>query len=94
MGRFAHKNKGVKFLLNAIDGFSKKLWSVPLKNKGAPEVLRGFKEVLSQMGKNPHHLCSDKEKAIRSHIFKAFCKAEGIQIRHPTTSPHCSLVER
>ena len=40
-------NDDFKWILVVIDVFSKYLWCVSLKSKAAPEVVRGFKEILS-----------------------------------------------
>ena len=94
MGRFYRVNKGVKFLLMAIDAYSRKLWVAPIKSKSATEFLRGFKEVLEQMGTKPKRICSDLEGAVLSGIFQDFCRQQGIEISHPKNIQHCVHIER
>ena len=41
-------NKGVKYLLCAIDLFSKNAWVVPTKDKDGNSVLNAFKKIISE----------------------------------------------
>ena len=44
-------NKGIKYLLCAIDLFSKYAWVIPLKDKKGTSIVNGFQEIISE-GKN------------------------------------------
>ena len=40
-------NKGIKYLLCAIDLFSKNAWVVPLKDKKEPSINNAFQKIIS-----------------------------------------------
>ena len=44
-------NKGVKYLLCAIDLFSKYAWVIPLKNKKGTSIVNVFKKIISKRRK-------------------------------------------
>ena len=39
-------NKGIKYLLCAIDLFNKYAWVIPLKDKKATSIVNGFKKII------------------------------------------------
>ena len=41
-------NKGIKYLLCAIDLFSKYAWVIPLKDKKGTSIVNGFKKIISE----------------------------------------------
>ena len=41
-------NKGIKYLLCAIDLFSKYTWGVPLKDKKETSTVNAFKKIISE----------------------------------------------
>ena len=51
-------NKGVKYLLCAIDLFSKYAWVIPLKDKGT-SIINAFKKIISK-GKKPNKIWVDQ----------------------------------
>ena len=44
-------NKGIKYLLCAIDLFSKYAWVVPLKDKRGISIVNAFQKIVSEGGK-------------------------------------------
>ena len=44
-------NKGIKYLLCAIDLFSKHAWIAPLKNKKGSSIFNAFQKIISE-GRN------------------------------------------
>jgi len=50
MSKWAKFNKGIKFLLTAMDVFSRKAYVIPIKNKSAKTVFDAFKQLLKQTG--------------------------------------------
>ena len=45
-------NKGIKYLLCAIDLFSKYAWVVPIKDKKGPSIVNAFKKIISKCKPN------------------------------------------
>ena len=48
MQAFSKDNKGIKYLLNVIDIFSKFVWIIPLKQKTGQEVANAFSRILKE----------------------------------------------
>ena len=55
-------NKGFRFLLCAIDIFSKYAWVVPLKDKKSITVNNVFQKTLKESNKKPKKTWVDKEE--------------------------------
>ena len=60
MQAFSKYNKGVKYLLSAIDIFSKYGWMIPLKNKTGTEVAGALRKVFKE--RKPEKIWVDKGK--------------------------------
>ena len=52
-------NKGAKYLLCAIDLFSKYAWVVLLKDKRGITIINTFQKIISK-GRKPNRICVDK----------------------------------
>lgn len=57
---YAKFNKGYKYILVAIDTFSKYVWAVPLKQKNGKEVADAMKKILADENAVPRHIQSDR----------------------------------
>jgi hypothetical protein len=80
VSRFSWHNKGVKYLLNIIDLFSRYAWSFPLKSKKPSEIEPYIKEVIESIPKN--HIISftfDKGREFMGEV-KALLNSKHIQI--------------
>ena len=51
MQSLSRKNKGIKYLLCAIDLYSKYAFAVPLKDEKGISVTNGFNKIIKQSGK-------------------------------------------
>ena len=49
LSKFSHKKKGFKYILNAIDVFSRYSWGTPLKSKNAKDVSEGINEIFQDL---------------------------------------------
>lgn len=76
--RVRGSNSGFSFVLVAIDDFSKKVFSRPLKTKNLPELLPSFRSIVEEAGGAPRTLISDREAAIMSSEFQAYLRSEGV----------------
>ena len=52
-------NKGIKYLLCAIDLFSKYAWVIPLKDKKGTSIANEFKKIISK-GEKPNKIWVDQ----------------------------------
>ena len=66
-------NKGIKYLLCAIDLFSKYAWFVPIKDKKGISIVNEFKKIISD-GRKPDKLWVDKGSEYYNKSFKDFLK--------------------
>ena len=48
-------NKGIKYLLCAIDLLSKRAWVVPIKDKKRTSIVNTFKKIISE-GRKPNKI--------------------------------------
>ncbi len=75
--KMAAFNNNFKYVLNIVDSFSKRLWSIPLKSKKADKIAEEFETVFKV--EKPHVLQSDNGKEFRSNTLAAICREYGIK---------------
>ena len=63
-------NKGIKYLLCAIDLFSKYAWVVPIKDKKGPSIVNAFKEIISK--RKPNEIWVDQGSEFYIILLKIF----------------------
>ena len=63
-------NKGFRFLLCAIDIFSKYPWAVPLKDKKDVSIVNAFECVLKKSDRKPNKIWVDKGSEFYNNSFK------------------------
>ena len=70
-------NKGFKFLLCAVDIFSKYAWVIPLKDKKGISIVNTFQKILDDSkrseaenkGRKPNKMCVDKGSELYNNSF-------------------------
>ena len=60
--------KPMRYGLVAMDGFTKVVSVIPIKNKQVSEIIRGLEEAFATIGK-PQQIYSDEEGAMNSDTF-------------------------
>ena len=88
------QNKGTKFILLAIDVFTRYVYAVPIKSKTEAECLRAIKSIIEQIftkGYRPTQFDSDSELAFKSGSFTAFCQDNNIRQNLSQIGDHHSL---
>ena len=63
-------NKGFRFLLCAIDIFSKYAWVIPLQDKKDISIVNAFKQTLREFNCKPNKIWVDKESEFCNNSFK------------------------
>ena len=63
-------NKGIKYLLCAIDLFSKYAFIVTLKDKKGASVVNAFQKILDKSGRKPNKIWVDQGGEFYNHSFK------------------------
>ena len=64
------KNKGTKYLLCAIDLFSKYVFVVPLKDKKGISIVNGFNKIIKQSNRKPNKIWVDQGGEFYNHVIK------------------------
>ena len=78
MQSLSKKNKGIKYLLCAIDFFSKYAFVVPLKDKKGISVTNGFNKIIKQSGRKPNKIWVDQVSEFYNHVFKRWLSRNNI----------------
>ena len=71
------ENDGTRYLLIAIDVFSRFLWIQPLKSKQHGPLVEGLRKIFAS-GRRPREIRSDKGSEFRNRWVKEFFKTESI----------------
>ena len=85
------KNKNIKYLLCAIELYSKYAFVVPLKDKKRVSVTNGFNKIIKQSGRKPNKIWVDQGSEFYNHVFKRWLSRNNI-IMHSTYNEDNSLV--
>ena len=88
MSKFNKNNKGIKFVLNIIDHFSKYAWSFPFKSRDTSNIISSLNHIIDEYGVS-RSLRADNE--FKSIALKDFYKIYGIVFKvsepyHPQTN--------
>ena len=70
MQSLSKKNKGIKYLLCAIDLFSKYAFVVPLNDKIGISIVNAFNKVIKQYNRKPNKIWVDQGGEFYNHVFK------------------------
>ena len=72
-------NKGNKYLLCAIDFFSKYAWVVSIKDKKGVSIVNAFQKILLE-GRKPNKIWVDQGSQFHNNSFKDFLKINNIEM--------------
>ena len=79
--KFSHSNRGIKYIMNIIDVYSRYLWSVPLKNKTPEHVYEESKDLFNE-------LIQQGLKAVQAdngpefNVLKDYLKQKKVRFQH------------
>ena len=73
-------NKGVKYLLCAIDLFSKYAWVIPIKDKEGTSIANAFQKIISEEQRKPNKIWVDQGNEFYNQSFKHFLKISNIEM--------------
>ena len=94
LGKYSVENNDIKYLLCAIDIFTRFAFVEPLKNKTAQSFMEGFKSIIRRAEKCPKRILADKGGEIKNRIFQDYCKQNNILLIHSENLNHVPFVER
>ena len=72
-------NKLSKYLLCAIDLFSKYAWVIPIKDKKGTSIVNAFQKIISE-GRKPNKIWVDQGSEFYNNSFKDFLKVNNIEM--------------
>lgn len=94
MQSFACDNMGYRYILVAIDCFSKYVWCRPVKNKTGTQVTLAMKSIFQESGYTPRNLQSDNGTEFYNKIFGALMKKHNINHYSTYSTTKAAIVER
>ena len=80
MQSLSRYNKGIRYLLCAIDLFSKYAWVIPIKDKKGASIVNAFRKILSDSNRKPNKIWTDQGSEFYNNSFKDFLKKNNIEI--------------
>ena len=78
MQSLSKKNKGIKYLLCAIDLYSKYAFVIPLKDKKGVSIVNAFNKIIKQSGRKPNKIWVDQGSEFYNHVFKRWLSRNNI----------------
>ena len=78
MQSLSRKNKGIKYLLCAIDLFSKYAFVIPLKDKKGISIVNAFNKIIKQFGRKPNKIWVDQGGEFYNNVFKKWLSDNNI----------------
>ena len=73
-------NKGIKYLLYAIDLFSKYVFVVPLKDKKGISIVNAFDKIIKQCNRKPNKIWVDQGSEFYNRDFKKWLSDINIEM--------------
>ena len=72
MQSLSRYNKGFKYLLCAINLFSKYAWVIPKKDKKGTSIVNAFKKIVSKGQRKPNKIWVDQGSEFYNKLLKIF----------------------
>ena len=70
MQSLSRKNKGIKYLLCAIDLYSKYAFVIPLKDKKGISIVNGFNKIIKQSNRKPNKILVNQGGEFYNNVFE------------------------
>ena len=70
MQSLRRKNKGIKYLLCAINLYSKHAFVIPLKDKKGISIVNAFNKIIKQSNRKPNKIWVDQGGEFYNNVFK------------------------
>ena len=90
-------NKGINYLLRAIDLFSKYAWVIPIKDKKGTSIVNAFKKIIStelHTKRKPNKIWVDQGSEFYKKSFKDFLKINNIEMYSTINEGKSVVAER
>ena len=80
MQSLSRKNKGIKYLLCAIDLYSKYAFVIPLKDKKGISIVNAFNKIIKQSNRKPNKIWVDQGGEFYNNVFEKWLSDNDINI--------------
>ena len=74
------KNKGIKYLLSAIDLYSKYTFVIPLKDKKQISIVNAFNKIIKQSNRKPNKIWVDQGGEFYNNVFEKWLSDNDINM--------------
>lgn len=85
-------DKNNKYILNAIDIFTKKAWAYPMKTKNASEIKKVLETLFTEI--KPDKIWADEEAAFKSDVIQKLLTKNNIHLYHSYGKHKACIIER
>ena len=89
-----NKGIGIRYLLCAIDLFSKYAWVVPLKDKTGVRIVNAFQKILDSSKRKPNKIWVDQGSGFYNNLSKTFLKENNIEMYSTCNEEKSAVAER
>ena len=90
----SRKNKGIKYILCAIDLFSKYAFVIPLKDKKGISIINAFNKIIKQSNRKPNKIWVDQEGEFYNNVFEKWLSDNDIIMYSTYNEGKSVVVER
>ena len=80
MQSLSRENKGIKYLLCAIDLYSKYAFVIPLKDKKGISIVNAFNKIIKQSHRKPNKIWVDQEGEFYINVFEKWLSDNDINV--------------
>ena len=80
MQSLSRKNKGIKYLLCAIDLYSKYAFVIPLKDKKGIRIVNAFNKIIKQSNRKPNKIWVDQGGEFYNNVFEKWLSDNDINM--------------
>ena len=80
MQSLSRKNKGIKYLLCAIDLYSKYAFVIPLKDKKGISIVNAFNKIIKQSNRKPNKIWVDQGREFYNNVFEKWLSDNDINM--------------
>ena len=80
MQSLSRKNKGIKYLLCAIDLYCKYAFVIPLKDKKGISIVNAFKKIIKQSNRKPSKTWADQGEEFYNNVFEKWLSDNDINM--------------
>lgn len=91
---YISKNRNMKYILTAINVFSKKAYARPLKNKSGPEVTKAMKSILDSLNHPIKNIHVERGKEFYNEPMKKMLHQQKINLYSTFSIMKAAIVER